>query len=112
MGPIRLLNLFTAAGEDGDEIYTTWVPYPSLYNGELWVDCKMFFGGQVDLVLQSSMDMDDHNAQDVATKAITATGSTVTTITTKLGAFVRLKVGLSVGSTNAVLSAWLQPKDT
>ena len=108
---MQLLYLFTVAGEAGDSFNTPWVPFPQDYDrAELWVECKMFTGSAIDIKLQTSMDTDDTNAQNAGSASVNATGATISEITTKLAAFVRLNVAISTGTTHGVISVWVLPK--
>ena len=77
---------------------------------ELWVEAKTFHGAQVNVELQSGMDLDENAAQSLATTSVTATGTTVTAVTSSIGAYVRLEVSVQSAATRGVFSVWVVPK--
>ena len=109
--PVKLLNPFTIAGDNGDSFHTPWVPAPPDYDRvEFWTDCKMFNATQFSIDLESSMDMTEEGSQGVATSTITATGVDVTEATSKVGAYLRLKITIDSAAGYGVVSAWALPK--
>ena len=108
---MQFFNLFTVAGDSGDQFTTDWVAFPKDYDElEYWVSCKMFNGSQINIVLESSMDMDQNTAQTLSTANVTATGTTVTSVTSSIGAYVRLRVSVSTAASQGIFSVWAVPK--
>ena len=108
---MQLLHLFTVAGATNDTLHTSWVPFPQDYDRcEFWVDCKMFDGSTITVALESGMDTDEDSAQTAATSNFTAVNTDVTDVTTKLGAYVRLKFTISASAGRGVFSVWVLPK--
>jgi hypothetical protein len=110
---IQLLNFFTVAeAPGGGGFYTPWASFPSDHQvAELWIDCKTFATGQVDVTLESSVDGDAIQTVSGPT-SINAAGLTRSELTDKLAPMIRLKVQESGGATTAgmVISVWVIPK--
>ena len=108
---MQLLNLFTIAGDNGDEFHTPWVRAPQDYDRvEFWTDCKMFNATQFSIELESSMDMTEEGAEGVTTNTITGKGVDIGEATSKIGAYLRLKITIDSAAGYGVVSAWVLPK--
>ena len=109
---IPLLQYLTFVGALNDSFTTPWIrnPRPELQNAELWISVKTVHGGQLDLVLQSSPDTDQ--VTSVSTTNLNAVGETVTSITSKLGAYLRLKLTAAAATTGIIVSVWVLPKES
>ncbi len=109
---IQLLNFFTVAEASGGAgFYTPWASFPSDHQvAELWIDCKTFASGQVNITLESSVDGDATQVVSGPT-AIAAAGLTRSELTDKLAPMIRLKVQETGGATaSMVISVWVIPK--
>jgi hypothetical protein len=108
---MQLLNLFAVASGPGNLFHTDWVAFPEDYGRlEFWVEAKTFEGGQIEIELQSGMDMDENAAQTLATANVNATGTTVQAVGVSLGAWMRLEISTMVALARAVLSVWVVAK--
>jgi hypothetical protein len=70
----------------------------------------MFNGTQVNIALEGGMDMDEDSAQTLTTTNVTAIGTTVTTVSAKVAAFMRLRITIVTAAAQGVFSVWAVPK--
>jgi hypothetical protein len=105
---VQLVDKIALVGPPG--VTLPWVRFPAEHQDcQLVIDVKSIISVGGAAVLQTSWVPGDDATTLITVGPLSATGVTVTNITTNIGPYVRLAITPAVGNFIA-LSAWITPK--